>query len=212
MATGRIDDGLRQAEEQIGRIQENVNRLESVTFADRSNFDADLDRQLAQLDTLINKMNNDLKSVPPADRDFYSSEIANTRASHGRLLGQVRDKRASLATNPAYQHSQLVQSNTQVSSDVVNNFDRALAIGADTSATMDHTAATLAEDDQIIDHTSQQLTEVHGEAIIAQNRLKDMACRALAHKIIVWIVVACLFALFVLSIVLKTTVMKKDDK
>jgi hypothetical protein len=74
---------------------------------------------------------------------------------------------------------------------------------------MDHTAATLAEDDILIDHTSQGVTDVHSEAITAQNRLKDMACRALAHKIIVWIVVACLLALFVLSIILRVT--PKDD-
>jgi DNA repair exonuclease SbcCD ATPase subunit len=209
MAAARIDDALRQAEDQIARIQANINRLESITFAERSDFDAELDRQFSQLDTVLNRMNSDLKGVPAADRDFYATEIETARTSQTRLLGQLRDKRASLATNPEYQHSQLVQSYAQTSSNVVNTFDKALAIGADTTATMNHTAETLAEDDKLIDHTSQQLTDIHTEALTGQHRLKAMACRAFGHKVLVWIIVLCLLAAFIISIILRV---QKDKK
>jgi Skp family chaperone for outer membrane proteins len=208
MASQRLDEGLERIEAQMGRLQNQLRRLDGQIGDERRTLDTDIEREIADVTNQLNRLSGDIKSVGASDRDYYQQEITKHQTELGKASQELRQKRAAYANSPEARQAEQLQRNVQRSDGIVGNLDEAIRLGNDNVTTGQHTLGVLAEDRQIIEHVDENLMHVHMEAKEGQSRIGSMARRALMHKFISWIIVVILVALLGMSIYLRF--IKKD--
>lgn len=210
--TEKIDTALAHAEELMNKIRSNIARFDGIPFDQRGALGAEIDRQISELDTLVNRMNNDLRSVGPSDRDYYNGEIQDVRSKVSQMTAEMRQKRQAMANSPEYKQQQQVQKNLDKSNKIVDNLDEAIREANDGLTTGNRTLTALHEDRKLIENIDRNLMQAHMGAKEGMARAKRMLRRICFNKIIIWIIVVVLVGLLGLSLYLKLVVIPGKNK
>jgi hypothetical protein len=208
MAVARLESAASRVDAQIEELKSSLQKLDTTPPQDRWTLDSQIDAKVQDLNTLIQKMATDAKGVAGADRDYWDGEVTRYREELSRLNTELRQKR-SAAQN---QLSDTQRTNVQKGDAVIGNLDEALRIGADTTAAQRQIQETLVEDRAHLENIQGNVEQIHIEADTAKGRLGRMFCRAVVHKILVWIIVAVLGGVFVLSVGLRFGVIDLKKK
>ena len=200
MSIEQLDNDLTMADESVDVIQNDLIRLDSLNYNERSNLSTSIEQKLSQLDQSITKMNNSVKNIPGDQRDYYNEEITRIRASYTKMLSELRQKRQAMLNDPGYKQNQQLNQNLDTSNRVLNNLDEAIATGNDTLTTAQHTQNVLNEDRKLIENIDQNLDDIDMEADKGFTRAKRMLCRAVMNNILIWSVVVVLVALLGFSL------------
>ena len=195
-----LDDALMNADSFANNIRSDLDSLDSMPFDSRKTKITEIERSLQQLDQRINKMNSDLKSIPPGEREYYESEIRNARSNHSKMVTELRQKNQALLNDPAFKQNQQLEANKKKADNVLDNLDQAILIGNDTIATGNNTMAILHEDRQRINHIDENLMEIHKEAKKGESTAKRMLRRVCFNNFIIWFIVVLLVALLGFSL------------
>ena len=200
MSIEQLDNDLTMADESVDVIQNDLIRLDSLNYNERSNLSTSIEQKLSQLDQSITKMNNSVKNIPGDQRDYYNEEITRIRASYTKMLSELRQKRQAMLNDPGYKQNQQLNQNLDTSNRVLNNLDEAIATGNDTLTTAQHTQNVLNEDRKLIENIDSNLSTIDMEADKGFTRAKRMLCRAVMNNILIWSVVVVLVALLGFSL------------
>jgi chromosome segregation ATPase len=199
MAVQRLESAASKVDDHFQQLRTALQKLDSTPANERWTLDSQIDGKVNELNTLIGRMGNDVKGTTGGDRDYWDTEIRKYRDDLTDLNTELRQKR-SAAQN---QLSDTRKSNDEQAQGAISSLDQAIATGRDTSATQDKILTTLADDREHLGNIQRNVEQVDMEADSANVRLKRMFYRAICHKVIVWIVVAVLAGVFVLSAGLK---------
>ena len=171
-----------------------------MSFDQKKTKLSEIEKNLQTLDQRINKMNSDLKSIPPSEREYYESEIRNARTNHSKMVTELRQKNQAMLNDPIYKQNQQLEANKKKADGVLDNLDEALRVGNDTIATGNNTMAILHEDRQRINHIDENLMEVHKQAKKGESTAKRMLRRVCFNNFIIWCIVIILVALLGFSL------------
>ena len=211
MATSNLDDSLTQAEGMISTIQNDLRRMESLTFDQRKSLDSDIEKQLQALDQRLIKMSSDIRTLPPSDRSYYEEEVKNLRSTHSKMVTELRQKRQSMMNDPAYKQNQQLLANQQRADNILNNMDEAIRIGNDSINVGQNTMSLLAEDRQKFQHIDENLMEIHMQGKKGESTAKRIVKRICFNNFIVWAIVIVLVAFLGFSLYWKLKDPKKDS-
>jgi uncharacterized phage infection (PIP) family protein YhgE len=191
MSEGRLESAAQRIDAQLQELASLIQRITVTLPSGQWALNSQIDSKLSDLNQLIDQMSQEVKQVPVADQSIWNSDISGYRDRLTELNAEMRLKRASLSTT------------TPKGQSAIDNLDQALKIGSDTSATMAKTQVTLLEDRETLERISGNVDGVIIEANTARERLRRMFCRAVGHKILVWVIVVFLGAVFVFSVGLR---------
>jgi len=191
-ATAKLEDGISNAERQISSIKNNISRLNSTTPDQRASLDNELDRQIQSLETLLNKMSNDLRSVS-GNKDYYEGEIKSLRTQHSEAVAELRQKRLAISNDPNSRQEQQAMLNADRSKGVVNNLDEAIRLGNDTVTTGNAAMATLIDDRKRIENINKNVTAIGESADEGKSKADSIIMRACINGCIEWTIVFLLF-------------------
>jgi chromosome segregation ATPase len=199
MAVQRLEASASKVDGELQQLRTSIQRLDSIPANERWTLDSQIDGRVSEVNSLIGKMSADFKAVASDERDFWTGEIQRYRDELAALNTELRQKR-SAAQN---QLADTRRGNDAKAHGAISALDDAIVTGQDTLATQQHIQDTLADDRVHLENIQGNVEQVSMEADTANARLGRMFCRAVVHKIIVWVVVAVLAGLFVLSLGLK---------
>lgn len=206
-----LDDALMNADSFAGNIRSDLDSLDSLPFDAKKQKMSEIERNLQQLDQKINKMNSDLKSIPPSEREYYESEIRNARSNHSKMVTELRQKNQALLNDPSFKQNQQLEANKKKADGVLDNLDEAIRLGNDTIATGNNTMAILYEDRQRINHIDENLMEIHKQGKKGESTAKRMLRRVCFNNFIIWTIVVLLVALLGFSLFWKLKKPKESD-
>ncbi|KAH0785385.1 Vesicle transport v-SNARE protein [Histomonas meleagridis] len=198
--TQKLDDEITSTESLIEQIQSDLQRLDSLPYNQRQGLDHKIEQDLVQLDSMLNKMTNETKSMPQSERSYYDQEIREFHTQHSKMFTELRQKRQALTNDPAYRQNRQLQSNVDKGNAIIDNLDNAIAIGNDTLNTAAATQDTLLQDRQHIEHINSNLDEIEVEGKVGESRAKAMFLRAIFNKFLSWAIVVILLALLGFSL------------
>jgi vesicle transport through interaction with t-SNAREs protein 1 len=191
----RLDSAIIDAESEITQLNNKLRTLDSMLPSQRQGLEADIEKSLADLDTRLNKMTNDLKAVQPNQRDYYRNEVEGLRTQYNQISNELRTKRQAAANNPNVRQAEQVYGNQKRSQAITDNLDEAIRVGNDTITTGNVTMATLIDDRQRLEHISSNLDVIDDEAATGLARARRMVRRACFNGFVAWIIVIVLLAL-----------------
>jgi vesicle transport through interaction with t-SNAREs protein 1 len=191
----RLDSAIIDAETEITQLNNKLRALDSMLPSQRQGLEADIEKSLADLDTRLNKMTNDLKAVQATQRDYYKNEVDGLRAQYSQISNELRAKRQAAANNPNVRQAEQVYGNQKRSQAITDNLDEAIRVGNDTITTGNVTMATLIDDRQRLEHISSNLDVIDDEAATGLQRARRMVRRACFNGFVAWIIVIVLLAL-----------------
>lgn len=196
--TQRLDDSLSQAETLFQDIGASIKRLNSLGVDQRSSLEGELDRKLSDMDSRINKMTKDMRSLPSNDREYYENEISSLRDQHSKCVNELRNLRA--AAQPYMRQNAQLKSNYDRSQNTTNDLDEAIRLGNETVTVGNATITTLVEDRKHIEHIDNNLYEIHNQAIEGQNTATRMIRRVCFNKLFIGVIIIFLVALLGFSL------------
>ncbi|KAK8893792.1 t-SNARE VTI1 [Tritrichomonas musculus] len=198
--SNNLDDALMNSESFANNIRQDLDNLDSMPFDQKKSKITEIEKNLQQLDSKINKMNSDLKSLPPSEREYYESEIRNARSNHSKMVTELRQKNQAMLNDPVYKQNQQLLSNQKRADGLLDNLDEAIKIGNDSVITANNTMSILHEDRQRIQHIDENLMHVHMEAKKGESTAKRMLRRVCFNNFIIWLIVVLLVALLGFSL------------
>ena len=206
----RIDDNLESCERLIDEITQDLSRLDNATLDQRNRLEAGIEKKLADIDSKIDRMTADLRSVPESSHEYYDEEIRNIRTMLSKAYAQLKQKRQANLNDGASRQSAQVASNNARSRDIVSKLDEAIRDGNETNMIGNETLVTLHEDRNTISDINSRLLEIDDEAEQGQSRAKRMLRRAFLNGCIAWTIVVILVFLLGFSLIYKFYIRKHN--
>ena len=207
--TLRLDDNLSRCEEYLDSINRDLTRYDNATVDQKNSLDQTIEKNLAELDSLINKMNNHLRSLSEGTKDYYNDEITNLRSLYSKAFTELRQKRQLYRNDAASRQSSQIASNNARSKDAVSKLDEAIREGNETNMIANETLSTLHDDRKTLENINRNLIDIDDEAENGQVRAKRMLKRAFLNGCIAWTIVVILVCLLGFSLVYKLYIQKK---
>ena len=207
----RIDDNLENCEQLIDDITQDLSRLDNAPLDQRNRLEASIEKKLADIDSKINRMTADLRSVPESSHEYYEEEIRNIRTMHSKALSNLRQKRQANLNDAYSRQTSQIASNNARSKSAVSKLDEAIRDGNEINMIGNESLATLHEDRSTISDINQRLLEIDEEAEQGQSRAKRMLYRAYLNGCLAWTIVVILVFLLGFSLVYKLYIRKKND-
>lgn len=204
-ATGRLDDALIDAETRVQQLNQELVRLDSVLPSQRHSLDADIDKHLAELDSALNRLTNDIRSAPGQSRQYYDEELQTLRGQYNQIAAELQQKRLAAGTSVATRQSEQALLNQRRSQSITENLDEAIRLGNDSITTGNVAMATLADDRKRFDAIEDHLEMIDRESTDGVTRAKRMLIRAFCNSFLAWIIVVILLALLGVEIWWKAT-------
>jgi uncharacterized phage infection (PIP) family protein YhgE len=192
--TRRLDDGLLEAEGRLQQMHADLQKLGSAAPSHRASLIADLEKRLSELDTRLNRMSSDLRTVPQSNRSYYDGEVASLRSQYNQVLQEVQATK-NAGSSPSQRLTDQASTNAKRSQGITENLDEAIRLGNDSITTGNVVMATLLDDRQAIEHIGSNLEEIDMHATDGTARAKRMLRRACCNQFLAWIIVILLLAL-----------------
>ena len=210
-ATSKLDNSLSECEGLLDQIRNDMSRLDGLSFEQRRTLDSDIDRKLTNLNTLLNKMTQDLRGVQQASsKQYYDGEIKNYRQEHAKAIEELRQKRQAAANDPRLRQEQQLMGNAEKSKNINNQLDEAIRLGNNTNMVGAAAMETLSDDRKHLEHVDQNLDKIHAEAEKGQQTAGAMLKRNCLNGFISWIICVLLLAILIFSIVYRVEKKKKE--
>ena len=199
--TQRLDQALIESETLIQKITDDLRKLDGLAKGQRAGLESEIRRRLETLDRQIVRMKDDCRSLPPAQKEYFESEIPQIERQYTQLLEELDRKRFANDGN-SKQYDQLL-SNRDRSQKVTDDLDEAIRYGNDTITTGNVTVSTLLEDRKRIENIDSNLYQVHRHAQDGQTRAKRMLRRMICNSVLAWGIALLTLAALICIIVLK---------
>lgn len=207
-----IDDTSAAIENLQGVIQHELQQVDNLPFGEKRNKLNDLERQLQQLEQRIAKFGNDVRALPPQDREFYESEVKNYRSNHGKMVTELKRKNQALLNDPSFKQNQQLINNNQRANNVIDKLDETIQLGIDSTNTAHSTIEILAEDRDRFQNIDNNLYQVYLQGKTGETTAKRMIKRACFNNCLIWSIVVFLVALLGFSLFWKLRKPSDEDK
>ena len=192
--TDRLDTALSDTNNLCQAIEQDLDRLDRAAPADASKLIPDVQRRIAELDSRLQRMENDVRNCPTNSRDYYETEVRELRGNYQNFMRELRQKKNAGPKELAEERRQNMRN------DAHSDLQTAISEGQDVIQTQNNTMTTLNDDRERIQKIDQNLNSVQEEAVTGKVRAKRMIRRIILHKVSSWVVCFILFAILMIII------------
>lgn len=193
--TQRIDVSISACEDLLEDVTQCLSRFDGSSPDQKNELETRINNKLADIERKISSMNNDLRSIPEGQKDYYEDEIRTIQTAYSKALSTLRQKRQSSLNDASARQTAQVKSNNTRSRDAVSKLDEAIRDGNEVNMMANDTLVMLHEDRNTINDINQKLIDIDNEAEEGTARAKKMLQRAFFNGFIAWIIVILLLAL-----------------
>ena len=196
--TERLDSALDDTQNLVQSIENDLDRLSRAPPSECSTMIPEIERRIAELDSRIQRMENDVRNCPTNSRDYYESEIRELRGNYQNCMREIRQKKQSNSSKEAGEARR-----QELKNNAHSDLQSAIAEGHEVVQVQNNTMSTLNDDRERITKINQNLTDVGDEAVSGKVRAKRMIRRIILHKVISWVICVILFAILITIIACK---------
>lgn len=200
MTSNNLDNLSVEIEDIIRQVDHDVDVLDQCQPTERVNFQNEIQSKLNALETKINRMKNESRSLPPSKREFYTNEINSFSSQHSQITSEFK-KKVNLAMNdPVYKQNAQIGENIVKNQGINERLDEAIRLGNDSITTGNATMTLLQDDRKHINHINENIDVINREAVSGMDRAKRMVRRACYNNCIIWSIVVLLVGLLGFSL------------
>lgn len=195
--TDRLDAAITSTQDYSQRIRADLDKLLTLPPKQGATSLTTIDRTIAEFDSRVQRLEDDVRNVRGDSKDYYLSEIRDLRTAHGDYLREAHQKRTTVNDNA--QHAETAEKVDDTRRDIQQAIDQ----GNQANRVMGNSMDVLQKDREIIENIDRNLNAVDDEAVSGTVRAKRMIRRAIFHKFLSYIICFLLFFILIVLVGLK---------
>lgn len=200
MASSRVESLISQNQTLIEAVESLQRNITTMGVPQKGEALQNMSQKLTSIDNNLKELTKLTRSLAEDERDYFDDEIQTQKDSYATLSEKYRQFNDSYQreqlTAPADQgktvtaegNAQLAQANEKLA--------QAISDGNETLVIQGQIKETLIDDHQRLERIEANVNDINDEAITGFQRASRMLRRACLNKVIAYIIVVVLFAVF----------------